>query len=154
MKRLEGKSALIIGGSTGIGEAVCRLFAAEGAKVAVADFGRRDARSSVVAGIADAGGQALDLECDVTDETQVAAAVEATVRNFGDLDILVNNAGISVTSRAFSEQNWDEWQRVIDVNLRGVAYGMTHGLRHMQPRGTRVAVSPSPVICCGAASSP
>lgn len=136
MNRLEGKTALVIGGSTGIGEAVCRLFAAEGAKVAVADFGRCEARENVVAGIRDGGGEAIGLDCDVTNEAQVAGAIDATVKAFGSLDILVNNAGISATSRPFTEQDWSEWQRVVDVNLRGVAYGMTHGLRHMQPRGS------------------
>ncbi|WP_424930686.1 SDR family NAD(P)-dependent oxidoreductase [Amaricoccus tamworthensis] len=136
MNRLNGKTALVIGGSTGIGEAVCRLFAAEGAKVAVADFGRIEARDGVVAAIRDAGGEAIGLECDVTLEAQVSCAIEATIKAFGPLDILVNNAGVSALGEPFAQQDWDDWQRVIDVNLRGVAYGMKHALRHMHPRGT------------------
>jgi NAD(P)-dependent dehydrogenase (short-subunit alcohol dehydrogenase family) len=135
MNRLKNKTALVIGASTGIGRAVSRLFADEGANVAIADFGREKERAELVAELLAVGVDALALECDVTDRLQVKAAVDAAVSRFGHLDILVNNAGLGARAAPFAEQDWDEWRRILAVNLDGVAYGTWCALAHMLPRG-------------------
>ncbi|TPE48060.1 SDR family oxidoreductase [Amaricoccus solimangrovi] len=134
MKRLEGKKALVIGSATGIGAAVCRLFGQEGADVALADLGRTEPREALVAELTGLGVDAFALECDVTDRAQVEAAVAAAVARFGAVDIVVNNAGLGANAD-FPDQDWEQWHRVIDINLNGVAYGMKAALAHMLPRG-------------------
>jgi NAD(P)-dependent dehydrogenase (short-subunit alcohol dehydrogenase family) len=136
MKRLQGKNALVIGAATGIGAAVCTLFAAEGANVAVADFGREEARDGVVATLRDKGVDAFGLTCNVLEPEQVKAAIASAVQRFGHLDIVVNNAGLGAKAAPFVEQDWDEWERIVAVNLRGVAYGTKFALEHMLPRGS------------------
>ena len=159
-RRLAGKSALIVGAGSGIGESVCRLFASEGASVVVADKAGRNDRVKVVDKLTAMGAEALEIECDVTDEATIAAAIEATVKRFGKLDIIVNNAGIGGKVAPFEEQDWTEWSRIIDVNLRGVAYGMKHALRHMLPRragriintASQLAHKPAPGVSAYCAS--
>lgn len=135
MNRLKDKKALVIGASTGIGRAVSRLFAGEGASVAVADFGREQQREELVAALLAMGVDAVALECDVSNRAQVEAIVDAAVARFGHLDILVNNAGLGAISAPFAGQDWDEWRRILAVNLDGVAYGTRAALAHMLPRG-------------------
>lgn len=134
MNRLAGKKALVIGSATGIGAAVCRLFGREGADVALADLGRNEPRDELVAELKGLGVDAFKLECDVTDYAQVEAAVAAAIERFGHLDIVVNNAGFGANSD-FVTQDWEQWRKVIDVNLNGVAYGIKAALTHMLPRG-------------------
>ena len=136
MDRLIGKTALVIGGSTGIGRAVCRQFAAEGATVAVGDFGHEQERSSLVDEIARLGRDALSVEVDVRDEEQVRAAIEAAIARFGRLDIVVNNAGIAGNKVAIHEEPVEDFDEVMDVNVRGVYFGMKHALPHMLERGS------------------
>lgn len=133
MGRLEGRKALVIGASTGIGRSVCRLFAQEGAAVAVADFGHDEDKASLLEEMK--GADAFALECDVRDEAAVKAAVEATVARFGALDILVNNAGVGTPKTPIHEVDWDRWDNIIAVNLKGVALGMKHAVPHMLARG-------------------
>ena len=95
MDRLKGKTALVVGGNTGIGREVCRLFATEGADVAVGDFGREEAGQSLLAELRAMGREAFPLAVDVRSEEQVRRQVDAAIARFGHLDILVNNAGIS-----------------------------------------------------------
>jgi NAD(P)-dependent dehydrogenase (short-subunit alcohol dehydrogenase family) len=135
MNRLAGKSALIIGASTGIGRAVCELFAAEGAAIAIADRGHAEEKRTLADSVSVHGHGVAVLECDVLVEADVKAAVAQTIAQFGKLDILVNNAGISGGRQDLAEQDWTVWDAVIDVNLRGVAYGMHHALPHMVSRG-------------------
>ena len=118
--RLAGKVAFVTGAASGQGAAEARLFAAEGARVAVADID--DAGVSRVA--ADIGAAAIALHLDVTDAAQWAAAVDATVAAFGALDVLVNNAGVGFTPRRLELEDPDEHRRTIDVNLNGVYLGM------------------------------
>src|SRR5258706_5711377 len=113
--RLAGKVALVTGAASGQGAAEARLFAAEGARVAVADID--DAGSARVA--AEIGDAAIALHLDVTDEAQWAAAVDATVAAFGSLEVLVNNAGVGFTPRRLELEDPDEHRRLIDVNLNG-----------------------------------
>ncbi|WP_434560787.1 SDR family oxidoreductase [Pseudomonas sp. D2-30] len=123
---IEGKVVLITGGSTGIGAEVARLLAARGAKVAVAAR-RTDKLEAVVAGIARQGGAAKAYTLDVTDKRQVEAVVAAVVTDFGKLDVLINNAGL-MPIRPMAEVNTDEWDAMIDVNLKGTLYGIAAAL--------------------------
>lgn len=125
-KGIEGKVVLITGGSTGIGAEVARLLAARGAKVAVAAR-RADKLEAVVAQITADGGTARAYTLDVTDKHQVEAVVAAAVADFGKLDVLINNAGL-MPIRPMSEVNTDEWDAMIDVNLKGTLYGIAAAL--------------------------
>jgi NAD(P)-dependent dehydrogenase (short-subunit alcohol dehydrogenase family) len=136
MDRLTGKTALVIGGSTGIGRAVCLQFAAEGANVAVGDFGHEQERSSLVTEIQGHGRDALSIAVDVREEDQVRAAVESAIARFGQLDIVVNNAGIAGNKVAIHEEPVDDFDEVMNVNVRGVFFGMKHALPHMLERGS------------------
>ncbi|MFN8591879.1 MAG: SDR family NAD(P)-dependent oxidoreductase [Thermomicrobiales bacterium] len=135
MDRLKDKKALVIGGNTGIGREVCRLFAQEGADVAVGDFGREEAGRSLLADIQALGRDAFPIAVDVRSEDQVRDAVAGAISRFGRLDILVNNAGISGHQGPIQTETIDEWDQVIAVNLRGVFLGMKHVLPHMIERG-------------------
>ena len=119
MGRLEGRVALITGAAQGIGAAFAKGFAEEGAKVAISDL---DSGQTVVDIIKQAGGDAIDVPCDVSDEAATKAAVSQTVEAFGRLDILVNNAAIftQVERKNFDEIPVDEWDRVSAVNIKGV----------------------------------
>ena len=135
MNRLQGKSALVVGASTGIGRAVCQLFAAEGADVAVADFGHAEDKASLVSELQDLNQDAFSIEVDVRDEEQVKAAVDVTIQRFGKLDIIVNNAGIAGNKFAIHEETTEDFDEVMNVNVRGVYFGMKHALPHMLERG-------------------
>jgi NADP-dependent 3-hydroxy acid dehydrogenase YdfG len=123
---IEGKVVLITGGSTGIGAEVARLLASRGAKVAIAAR-RKDKLEAVVAEITAQGGIAKGYTLDVTDKHQVQAVVAAIVVDFGKLDVLINNAGL-MPIRPMSEVNTDEWDAMIDVNLKGTLYGIAAAL--------------------------
>lgn len=123
---IEGKVVLITGGSTGIGAEVARLLASRGAQVAIAAR-RKDKLEEVVAEITAQGGIAKGYTLDVTDKHQVEAVVAAIVVDFGKLDVLINNAGL-MPIRPMSEVNTDEWDAMIDVNLKGTLYGIAAAL--------------------------
>jgi hypothetical protein len=125
-KGIEAKVVLITGGSTGIGAETARLLAQQGAKVAVAAR-RRGLLDEVVAGIEANGGTARAYDLDVTDKHQVEAVVAAVVQDFGRLDVLINNAGL-MPIRPMVEVNTDEWDAMIDVNLKGTLYGIAAAL--------------------------
>ena len=125
-KGIEGKVVLITGGSTGIGAEVARLLASLGAKVAIAAR-RKEKLDDVVTQIATSGGVAKAYLLDVTDKRQVEAVVAAVVTDFGKLDVLINNAGL-MPIRPMSEVNTDEWDAMIDVNLKGTLYGIAAAL--------------------------
>ena len=119
MGRLEGRVALITGAAQGIGAAFAKGLAAEGAKVAISDL---DSGQTVVDIIKQAGGEAIDAPCDVSDETSAEKAVQRTTEAFGRLDILVNNAAIftMVDRKSFDDISVAEWDRVSAVNIKGV----------------------------------
>jgi NADP-dependent 3-hydroxy acid dehydrogenase YdfG len=123
---IKNKVVLITGGSTGIGAEVARLLASQGAHVAIAAR-RKDKLDEVVATIEAAGGTAKAYSLDVTDKTQVEAVVAATVADFGKLDVLINNAGL-MPIRPMAEVNTNEWDAMIDVNLKGTLYGIAAAL--------------------------
>ena len=118
-KQLEGKVALVTGGSRGIGAAIAKRLAADGAKRRDHLHQGRGRRRSVVEAIERAGGKAIAIQADAADAEAVKAAVEKTVATFGRLDILVNNAGTAIP-KPFEETTLEELDRVIDINIRGV----------------------------------
>ncbi len=131
--RLEGKVAFISGGARGMGAAEARLFASEGAKVAIGDVLEDNGRR-VVEQISEAGGQAIFLSLDVTSESQWLNAVSSTVREFGKLDILVNNAGVGATSRV-EDTTVEEWDRVMAINAKGVFLGTKVAIPELRRAG-------------------
>ena len=131
--RLEGKVALISGGARGMGAEEARIFAQEGAKVVIGDISE-DEGKAVEAQISEAGGQALFVHLDVTQEDDWAKAVDLAVTRFGKLDVLVNNAGIS--SRAFTDDTGIEaWDKIMEVNSKGVFLGTRAAIPKMLEAG-------------------
>jgi 3-oxoacyl-[acyl-carrier protein] reductase len=117
--RLEEQTALITGAATGIGRASAIALAQAGANVVVNHLGRAREAAEVVETIERLGGAAMSCQADVTDARQVAAMVDAAVETFGHVDILVNNAGI-LLEKPFLEMDEDDWDRVIDTDLKSV----------------------------------
>jgi NAD(P)-dependent dehydrogenase (short-subunit alcohol dehydrogenase family) len=140
--RLAGKVALITGGARGMGAAESRLFAAEGARVAVADL-RDDLAAALVEEIAAAGGEARAYHHDVRDEASWAALTERIVADFSGLDVLVNNAGISGSPADIAGTELDEWLAVVAVNQTGSFLGMKHAIPLMRARGGGAVVQVS-----------
>ncbi len=131
--RLAGKVAIISGGARGMGAVEARLFAQEGAKVAVADI-REEAGQTLAAEIRAQGGDAMFVPLDVTSEAQWESAVDAVMTAYGRLDILVNNAGIY--QRANVEQTTgDDWDRMLGINGRGVFLGTKAAIPAMRASG-------------------
>ena len=131
--RLDGKVALISGGARGMGAEEARIFAREGAKVVIGDISEEDGKA-VEAQIAEAGGQALFVRLDVTQESDWTRAVAQAVSSYGKLDILVNNAGIS--SRAFTDETGiDGWDKIMEVNSKGVFLGTRAAVPKMLEAG-------------------
>lgn len=142
MSRLPGKVAVVTGGNAGIGEAIARAFAREGASVVIT--GRRHGElDRVVTAIASEGGRAFAVVGSVTDESHVQETVRRTVQQFGRLDILVNNAGIGDFGKRLHEVEDATWAEVLDVNLTGV-FRMTRAVLPQmltQRRGAIVNIS-------------
>jgi 3-oxoacyl-[acyl-carrier protein] reductase len=135
-RKLEGKTALITGGSRGIGAAIARRLAADGASVAVTYTKGADAAASVVKEIERAGGKAIAIQADAADADAIKAAVEKAVAIFGRIDVLVNNAGTAVP-KTFEETTLEELDRLIAINFRGTMVTTQAALKHM-PSGGRI----------------
>ena len=131
--RLQGKVALITGAARGQGAAEARLFAQEGAKVVLADVADQDG-TIVAAEIAEAGGDALYVHLDVTNEDEWIAAVRSAVSSFGRLDILVNNAGIWRRGHVL-ETSSEQWDEIMGVNAKGVFLGTKAAIPEMRKAG-------------------
>jgi NAD(P)-dependent dehydrogenase (short-subunit alcohol dehydrogenase family) len=129
MFRLDGKVALVTGAGSGIGEAIARVYAEQGAHVVIGDI-QLEAASRVAASIQESGGLATTLAFDVADEAQVQMTMQKIVSTRGRLDILVNNAGISHVGNLL-ETSVDDWDRVMRVNARGVFLCAREGVRQM-----------------------
>src|ERR1700738_3610663 len=141
-RKLEGKIALITGGSRGIGAAIAKRLAADGANVAITYTKGADAAASVVKEIERAGGKAIAIQADATDADASKAAVEKTVATFGRLDVLVNNAGTAIP-KPFEETALEEMDRVIDINVRGVFLATQAALKHMKSGGRIIMIGSS-----------
>ena len=131
--RVAGKVALISGGSGGIGAATAELLAKEGAAVVIADLLEKEGRL-VATSINESGGQGLFIKLDVSDEASWGSAVDAAVSNFGKLDILVNKAGVSHRA-GLEDTTSDAWDKVIDVNVKGVFLGTKAVIPAMRAAG-------------------
>jgi NAD(P)-dependent dehydrogenase (short-subunit alcohol dehydrogenase family) len=133
MQLLQDKVAVVTGGGSGIGEATACLFGTEGARVVVADI-RLDAAQAIAQTITAAGGIALAVRADVTQAREVEALMHTAVHTYGGLDILFNNAGIGLQGNVI-ELSEADWDRVMDLNLKGVFLGCKYGIPAMIVRG-------------------
>jgi NAD(P)-dependent dehydrogenase (short-subunit alcohol dehydrogenase family) len=145
---LEGKSTVITGAGSGVGRASALVFAREGAKVIVADVMEEWAKETVRL-VEEQGGTAALAVCDVTKEEDVAGAVAEAVSNFGRLDVIFNNAGVSTPSGAgpFETYETGAWERLMNINLRGVFYGMKHAILQFKSQS-----SPGVIVNTGSAA--
>ena len=138
-RELTGKVALVTGGSRGIGAAIAKRLAANGATVAITYAKDASAASDVVKAIELEGGKALAIQADSADVEAVRGAVEKTFATFERLDVLVNNAGTAIP-KPFEEATLEEMNRVIDINIRGVYVATQAALRHMKSGGRIISI--------------
>src|SRR2546425_7289479 len=139
MANLTNKTALVTGASRGIGAAIAKRLAADGASVAITYTKGADAAARVVKDIEGAGGKAIAIQADATDAKAVSAAVEKTVATFGRLDVLVNNAGTAIP-KPFEEATLEEMDRVLSINVRGVFVATQAALKHMKSGGRIIMI--------------
>jgi NAD(P)-dependent dehydrogenase (short-subunit alcohol dehydrogenase family) len=131
---LEGKAAFITGGASGIGKGTALRFAREGARIGIADMLEEDgqqARSEIER----AGGEAIFVQCDVSSPADVQKAVEATVERFGRLDIVFANAGINGVWTPIEELQPEEWDKTLDINLKGTYLTVHYAIPHLRKAG-------------------
>lgn len=143
--RLANKTAIITGGASGIGRAAAMVFAREGAKVAIADLNAEGGRETVKL-IEQQGGTAFFYETNVSDSNQMHSLVSATVESFGQLDILFNNAGIGHPDVKSVDLEEEEWDRIIDINLKGVFLGIKHSVPHLKKAGGGAIINTSSLL--------
>ncbi|PWH81279.1 SDR family NAD(P)-dependent oxidoreductase [Brumimicrobium oceani] len=134
MKNLDNKVAIVTGAGSGIGRATAHLLAKEGAKVVVSDIDK-ESGNAVVKEIEEAGGEAFFIFSDSSKAEGHETLVEETLKQYGSLDIAVNNAGIGGPLAPTGEYPIDGWQKVIDINLSGVFYGMRYQIPAMEKNG-------------------
>src|ERR1700758_2312619 len=139
MSELTDKVALVTGGSRGIGAAIAKRLAADGANVAITYTKGADAAASVIKEIERAGRKAIAIQADATDAGAVEAAVEKTVATFGRLDVLVSNAGTAIP-KTFEETTLEEMDHVIDINIRGVFVATQAALKHLRDGGRIITI--------------
>ena len=139
MSSLAEKVALVTGGSRGIGAAIAKRLAADGAKVAITYAKDHKAAHAVVKAIELDGGKAVAIQADAADAAAVRIAVEKTVATFGRLDVLVNNAGTAIP-KPFEETTLEEMNRVIDINVRGAFVATQEALKHMKSGGRIIMI--------------
>jgi 3-oxoacyl-[acyl-carrier protein] reductase len=142
MSALSGKTALVTGASRGIGAAIARRLAADGANVAITYTKGAEAAAAVVKEIEQLGRKAVAIQADAGDAAAVIAAVERTVSAFGGLDVLVNNAGTAIP-KTFEETSIEEMDKVVGINLRGVMVATQAALKHMGEGGRIITIGSS-----------
>ena len=147
---LENKVAIVTGGCSGIGLATVELFAAEGARVLVADL-QADKGAAIEARLGD---RVRFRRCDVTQEADIAAIVDAAVQAFGGLDVMFNNAGAGGTRLRIDEMTGDEWDRTQALLLRSVALGIRYAAPAMRARGGGAIVNTASVAALQAGAAP
>ena len=140
MARLDGKTALVTGGSRGIGRAIARAYAAEGATVAITYLPSEDEPAAVVAELSAQAGRALALPCQVADDDQAGRAAAAVIDAFGRLDILVANAGYAAEVPV-AEMTTDQFDEMIAVHLGGTFRSVRHVLPGMIERGSGIIIT-------------
>lgn len=145
--KLNDRVALVTGGDSGIGRAISLAFAAAGARVVVNYNSSQDKADEVVQQIEQAGGQALAVQCDVSDEDDVERLFQASDRAFGGLDILVANSGIQKDA-PFADMSLKDWKAVLDVNLTGQFLCARAAVRRFRQQGNRGRMRANGVILC------
>jgi 3-oxoacyl-[acyl-carrier protein] reductase len=138
-QKLAGKVAVVTGGSRGIGAAIAKRLATDGASVAITYTKGADAAASVIKEIERTGGKAIAIQADAQDAEAVKAAIEKAVTTFGRLDVLVNNAGTAIP-KTFEETTLEEMDRVIDINVRGVFVATQAALKHLSDGGRIITI--------------
>ena len=138
-KKLEGKIALITGGSRGIGAAIAKRLASDGASVAITYAKEASSACAVVKAIEVDGGKAIAIQADAADAEAVRDAVEKAVATLGRLDVLVNNAGTAIPNK-FEDATLEELDRVIDINIRGTLVTTQAALKHMNDGGRVIMI--------------
>lgn len=135
-----GKVAVVTGGASGMGLAAAKAYAEAGASVVVSDV-NQEALDKVIDEIISAGGTAIGVVCDVTDENQVEALIQKAVDTYGTIDMAYNNAGIQVPACSVTEETFENFEKVNAINLRGVWACMKHELRVMKEKGRGAIVN-------------
>lgn len=144
MNDIDGGVALVSGAASGIGRATAQRFAEEGASIVAVDIDVEGGEETV-SQIESEGGEATFIKTDVTDESDLAAAVETAVDTYGSLDFAFNNAGIEGDQVSFSEQDNANWNRVLDINLNGVFFAMREEIPAMLESGGGAIVNTSSI---------
>jgi len=151
--RLENKVAIVTGAGSGIGHATANLFAKEGAKVVVADI-ESSLGKKTVEEISKNGGTAVQAVADVSKADEVRAMIKTCITNFGKLDILLNNAGIEGPRGLLWKMKEDDWNRVIDINLKSVFLGCKYAIPHMKITKGSIINTASELGLVGSTSHP
>jgi NAD(P)-dependent dehydrogenase (short-subunit alcohol dehydrogenase family) len=154
MARLQDKVSIITGGASGMGRVAARMFAAEGAKVVVADV-TEQAAQSVVDEVAAAGGRAVAVAADVSKEADAKRMVDATIEAFGRVDVLYNNAGIMPQAdHSVIDTSVEDWDRVMAVNVRGVFLGCKYAIPKMVEQGSGSIINIASFVALIGCSNP
>jgi len=138
MERLDNKVCLVTGAASGIGKRIAEVYAGHGARVAIADL-RIEAAETVAQAIRDAGGDALAVAMDVTDERQVVDGVAKTIARYGRVDVLVSNAGIQIVNRV-TDFSFADWKKMLAIHLDGAFLTTRECMKDMQARGQGGAI--------------